>query len=295
MTPSSERPPPDQSRGVVAGVGRRPAAAAETTIANRRWWDAAADDYQAEHGEFLGGPDQARFVWGPEGLDEAAAQLLGPTATLDGATVLEVGCGAAQCARWLAGQGASAIAFDLSERQLSHAKRMNTAAGVDVRLMNADAAAIPLADASIDLACSAYGALPFVADSIGVLREVFRVLRPGGRFAFSVTHPLRWALPDDPGAGGLVIRSSYFDRTPYVEADADGLATYVEHHRTLGDRVRDVVGAGFALTDLVEPEWPADNPNSWGGWSPLRGRLIPGTAIFVCDKPHDRPCEEPGG
>jgi len=23
----------------------------------------------------------------------------------------------------------------------------------------------------------------------------------------------------------------------------------------------------------------------WGGWSPLRGALIPGTAIFVCEKP----------
>ena len=27
------------------------------------------------------------------------------------------------------------------------------------------------------------------------------------------------------------------------------------------------------------------NTSEWGGWSPLRGNLIPGTAIFVCDKP----------
>jgi SAM-dependent methyltransferase len=257
----------------------------ETVAANRRWWDAAADDYQAEHGEFLGGGDKARFIWGPDGLDEATAQLLGPTTSLAGRRVLEVGCGAAQCSRWLAAQGATTIGFDLSARQLGHAKRMNGGPGLAVRLIQADAQATPFADASFDLACSAYGALPFVADSAGVLREVFRVMRAGGRFAFSVTHPIRWVLPDDPGRAGLTISSSYFDRTPYVEADTEGRATYVEHHRTLGDRVREIVGAGFTLTDLIEPEWAADNPHTWGGWSPLRGQLVPGTAVFVCDKP----------
>ncbi len=36
-----------------------------------------------------------------------------------------------------------------------------------------------------------------------VMREVARVLRPGGRWVFSVTHPVRWAFPDDPGPAGL--------------------------------------------------------------------------------------------
>jgi SAM-dependent methyltransferase len=263
-------------------VSRRPAAADETVVANRRWWDAAADSYQAEHGDFLGSTGQPRFIWGPEGLDEATAGLLGPAARLRGCRVVEIGCGAAQCARWLAAQGASVLAFDLSRRQLEHGVRPGESG---VALVQADARRIPDADGSFDLACSAYGALPFVADSAVVLREVARVLRPGGRFAFSVTHPLRWALPDDPGTGGLTIASSYFDRTPYVESDADGRATYVEHHRTLGDRVREIVAAGLVVVDVVEPEWPAALESTWGGWSPLRGRLIPGTAIFVCDKP----------
>ena len=38
------------------------------------------------------------------------------------------------------------------------------------------------------------------------------------------------------------------------------------------------------LVDLVEPEWPAGLAEVWGGWSPLRGRVIPGTAIFVTVK-----------
>jgi hypothetical protein len=60
--------------------------------------------------------------------------------------------------------------------------------------------------------------------------------------------------------------------------------TYVEQHRTLGDRVRELVAAGFVLRDLVEPEWPEGHEEIWGQWSPLRGRLFPGTAIFVSDR-----------
>ena len=100
-----------------------------------------------------------------------------------------------------------------------------------------------------------------------------------------MTHPIRWCFPDDPGPGGLVAQTSYFDRRPYVEVDEDGTPTYVEHHRTLGDRVREIVAAGLVVDDLIEPEWPADHDRSWGQWSPLRGELIPGTAIFCTHKP----------
>ena len=255
---------------------RRDVDAAESARASRGWWDRNADAYQREHGDFLG---EARFVWGPEGLDEAEARLLGPAERLRGRRVLEVGAGAAQCARWLAAQGARPVAVDLSGRQLAHARRLGTRG---LSLVQAEAGRLPFAAESFDLACSSYGAVPFVADPLRVFREVHRVLRPGGRWVFSVTHPIRWAFPDEPGPAGLTVTASYFDRTPYVEQDARGRAVYVEHHRTLGDRVRDLVAAGFRLVDLVEPEWPEGNRQEWGGWSPLRGRLIPGTAVFVC-------------
>jgi hypothetical protein len=83
----------------------------------------------------------------------------------------------------------------------------------------------------------------------------------------------------------LVVAQSYFDRRPYVEIDEHGAATYVEHHRTVGDFVRAINAAGFVLGDLIEPEWPAEHTQEWGQWSPLRGRLFPGTAIFSCELP----------
>jgi hypothetical protein len=115
-----------------------------------------------------------------------------------------------------------------------------------------------------------------------VLGEVARVLRPGAPWVFSTSHPVRWAFPDDPGPAGLVADRSYFDRTPYAERDDAGGLLYAEHHRTLGDWVRLLVAAGFDLLDLVEPEWERDDQPTWGGWSALRGRLLPGTAVFRC-------------
>jgi SAM-dependent methyltransferase len=155
-----------------------------------------------------------------------------------------------------------------------------------VPLVQAGAERLPFRAGAFDLACSAFGAVPFVADPARVMAEVARVLRPGGRWVFAVNHPMRWMFSDDPGPDGLTVRQSYFDRTPYVEVDGAGVPTYVEHHRTLGDRIRDVVSAGLVLDDLIEPEWPEGRERVWGQWSPLRGELFPGTAIFVCHKPH---------
>jgi len=250
-----------------------------TVNANRRWWDAEADAYQAEHGEFLGDAD---FRWCPEGLRESEARLLG---TVSGLVVLEVGCGAGQCARWLVGQGAQVVAVDLSSAQLRHARALDARVGVRVpALLQADARALPLRDGAVDVACSAFGAVPFVVDSATVMREVARVLKPGGRWVFSVTHPMRWSFLDDPGPEGLRVVRSYFNRHPYVELDPEGRPIYVEQHRTLGDRVREIVAAGLRLLDVVEPEWPEGHTRIWGQWGPERGALMPGTAIYVTEK-----------
>ena len=269
----------DTSETGGAGVTRRAVTAAENVRASRRWWDADADAYQAEHGEFLGEVD---FRWCPEGLREADARLL---ADVRGRRVVEVGCGAAATARWLATEGAEVVALDLSAGKLRHAVEAASHSGVRVPLVQADATFLPLADQSFDIAYTAFGAVPFVNDSAAVMREVFRVLKPGGRWVFAVTHPMRWIFLDDPGEGGLVAIHSYFDRRPYVEYDERGTVTYVEHHRTVGDRVRELVAAGFVLTDIVEPEWPEENRQVWGQWSPLRGRIFPGTSIFCSIKP----------
>lgn len=232
--------------------------------ANRSWWDHDAADYHARHPGYLEG-----FHWCPEMLSEADARLLGDVRNLD---VLEIGCGSAPCSSWLARDGVGFVtAFDLSLNMLRHADGT-------VPLVQADAQTLPYLDDSFDVAFSAFGAFPFVPDVTPVLADVARVLRPGGRLVFSVTHPMRWIFPDDPA--GFEAQISYFERE-YIERDDEGRVTYAEFHRTFGDWVRALRAAGFVLLDVLEPEWPDSLTETWGQWSPERGAIFPGTAIFL--------------
>ncbi len=252
---------------------------ASAARANRRWWDDNAGEYLAEHGDFLGAAD---FRWCPEGLREADAGLLGD---VRGARVLEVGAGAAQCSRWLAGRGAEVLASDAAPGMVTRSRELDALTGASVPVLVADARALPLASGSMDVVFTAFGAIPFVPDPGRVHAEAARVLRPGGRWVFAVVHPARWMFPDDPAASGTTIARSYFDRRPYAELGRGGDVRYAEYHRTIGDHVADVVGAGLVLDAVVEPEWQDGNDEVWGGWGPVRGRLLPGTAIFSCHRP----------
>lgn len=255
----------------------------EFSAANRHWWDLDADDYHSRHPDYLGAHSPfGEFYWCPEMLHENNERLLGRPAELEGKYILEIGCGSAPCARWLAHDvpGAFVTGFDISMGMLRHAGTDH-----DAHLVQADATALPYADDSFDVVFSVFGAIPFVEDSAHLMREIARVTRPGGRFVFSITHPMRWIFLDDPGPAGLTAITSYFDRDGYVEEDEEtGEVTYAEQHRTMGARIGELVDAGFTLTRLIEPEWPEDLTQTWGQWSPLRGRLFPGTALFVATR-----------
>ncbi|CAI7981217.1 Methyltransferase type 11 [Frankia sp. Hr75.2] len=271
--------PSTDEQGTRPAYGYTEIDSAGARAANRHYWDSEAPSYYAEHGDFLGDVD---FCWSPEGLRESEARLLGDVA---GRVVLEVGCGGAQCSRWLAGQGATVVATDLSAGQLAQARALNDRTGVSVPLFQADAITLPVRSESVDIACSAFGAVPFVTDSAALMREVARALRPGGRWVFSTTHPFVWCLPDAPDANGLVVFHSYFDRRAYTEHSETGEPTYIEAHRTMGDRVREIIAAGLVLLDVIEPEWPEGHNRVWGQWGPLRGQFVPSTSIFVTAKP----------
>lgn len=245
--------------------------------ASIQYWNSAAAGYQAEHGQFLGGEQGVGFVWGPEGMSEAEAQLLGPTKGLAGKAILEIGCGGGQAGRWLAERGAKVTGIDISEAMLAYARR----GPAPLAVAAATATALPLRNQSFDIAFTSYGAIPFVADLLTLFQEAHRVLRPGGLWVYSTLHPIRWAFPDDPGWDGLKVTMPYFGATAYVERDDLGTPVYAEFHHPLAEQVNDLVAAGFRITRMVEPEWPEWNDQTWNGWSPLRGQYIPGTLIVA--------------
>lgn len=99
-------------------------------------------------------------------------------------TCLDVGCGGGYLGLALARRlpGLSLVFLDISPDGLERAARNAVQDGVAGRCRSllADAAAIPLPESSVDLVISR-GSLPFWADPVAGLREIYRVLAPGGQ------------------------------------------------------------------------------------------------------------------
>jgi len=120
-----------------------------------------------------------------------------------GNVVADLGCGHGGPGLWAAQQtGAALIGIDLSPAGIELARHRAAQLGLDrqARFLVGDLAATGLPDASCDAVMS-LDVLPFVPDKAAAAREVARILRPGGRFAFTTwerlsrpardNHPLR--------------------------------------------------------------------------------------------------------
>jgi SAM-dependent methyltransferase len=98
-----------------------------------------------------------------------------------GERVLDVGCGEGWFATELARAGVLVMGIDVAEEPLRRGRQRDD--GLDLRLVDADGP-WPLDDASFD-AVWAGETIEHVADTIGWLSEIRRVLRPGGRLLLS--------------------------------------------------------------------------------------------------------------
>ena len=275
--PAPGRPATSRPRGLSRCTRPAvPVSEAETQRANRREWDAYADEYQATHGEFL---RDVGFLWCPEGVDEADAHVLGEVAGRD---VLEVGCGAAQCARWLVTHGARPSASTSPSGSCSTPGASTTRAGVagPGGRRHGDRAAVRRRVVR-------RGVLGVRGAAVRAGR---RPRRRGDGPGAAAGRPVR-VLGDPPGALDACPTTrrarGWWSPAPTGTARRTSRrtttagSTYVEHHRTLGDWVGLLAGAGLRLTGLLEPEWPEGHDRVWGGWGPERGRLVPGTAILA--------------
>jgi SAM-dependent methyltransferase len=120
-----------------------------------------------------------------------------------GRVLADLGCGHGGPGLWAAQQtGATLIGIDLSPAGIELARRRAAQLGLAARarFTAGDLTATGLPDASCDAVMS-LDVLPFVPGKAAAVREVARILRPGGRFAFTtweqLTHPAT-SDDDDP-------------------------------------------------------------------------------------------------
>jgi len=165
-----------------------------------RFWDERAREnalfYVDDRVEY-GAPDAEAF-W--HGGNEALEQILLPlgAAVSSAETVVDIGCGVGRMTRALAGRAARVIAVDVSSEMLARARTYNSELD-NVEWIHGDGTTLaPLADESVDGCFShvVFQHLPDATMTLGYVREMGRVLRPGGWAAFVVsTDPTVHRLP----------------------------------------------------------------------------------------------------
>jgi hypothetical protein len=166
----------------------------------------------------------ARFLLGdsfhPGGAELTArlgrALFVGPDAT-----VLDVACGRGASALQLARElGCTVVGIDLAAGNVTAATRLADEAGLRarVRFLHGDAEALPLADASVDGVLSECALCTF-PDKRAAVREIARVLCPGGRFALSDVTTLPKRLPPELRTAQAWV-ACVADARPLVEISA---------------------------------------------------------------------------
>ena len=175
-----------------------------------------------------------------------------------GPLTIDVGCGEGRVTRDLQEIGHRVVGIDGSETMAAAAREADPSG----EYLVADAAELPFPDGHADLAV-AFMSLMDVDDMSAAVREVARVLEPGGRLALAVVHPINSAHdvdrehPDDR----LVLTEDYFDRRRYsdfIERD-DVKMTFESRHFTLQDYFEALLGAGLqveAVREIGDPQHP---------------------------------------
>ncbi len=117
-----------------------------------------------------------------------AAALARFAAIAPGQAVLDVACGTGVVAVTAAQAGARVQALDLAPALLERARHNAALAGVAIEFTEGDVEALPYADASFDVVVSQFGHMFGPRPEI-TIAEMLRVLKPGGRIAFSTWPP----------------------------------------------------------------------------------------------------------
>ncbi len=193
-------------------------------------------------------------------LDPATLELI---ADISGKRVLDAGCGEGRFARMLAEHGARVTGIDLSTKmiELAREEENERPLGIDYHVADmADLSLLPSREFDVAVA---YLSLFDVRDYESAIREVARVLKPRGRFVFSVSHPC--FLTPDSGWETNVANSfrdkdrlfwkvdNYFPAREIEVKIWPTASPITNYHRPLSDYAHSLRDAGFLIRDIAEP------------------------------------------
>ena len=180
-----------------------------------------------------------------------------------GRRTVDVGCGEGRLTRDLEALGHQVIGIDGSPSLVAAARALDPA--MDIRL--GDAAALPVESGCTDLAV-AFMSLHDIDDMPGAVREIARILEPGGRLCLAIVHPLNSAGRFDGRANSapFTIAGDYLGTFAYSDtAERNGLEmTFHSRHRPIESYFLALEEAGFVVEALREPAVPEHDIHSPG-------------------------------
>ncbi|SLN74285.1 Demethylmenaquinone methyltransferase [Roseovarius albus] len=166
-------------------------------------------------------------------------------------TALDLCCGHGNVAAGLVKAGAHVTGLDFSPAMLTMAQ----AAVPEARFLEGDAMALNFEDQSFDAVTIGFG-MPHVPDPPRVVAEARRVLRPGGRLAFSV-----WCGPEVDTALGYVFDAIGQHGSPEIALPpGPGANDYADP--TLAFPVLEAAGFTDCAQSVVASEWHVDDPGA---------------------------------
>ncbi len=205
--------------------------------------------------------------------------------------LLDLGCGGGQTSIFFAEQGAIVTGVDFSKRQIDFArilakkKRTNKVLFQQGNMENLSM----FKDCSFDLVNSSH-TIHYVKNIQRCFNEIFRVLKPKGKFVFSVSHPLNHIVEKENDQ--FVIKRSYFQKGRYRwdwEYPAEGLkySMYL-FIRKVDDYFIALRKSSFIIEDLLEPKTYLDKNSPWREQNSSKEEMIPGALIFGAKKPSQK-------
>ena len=217
-------------------------------------WARMAEWYDVKQGD-------AGDFWHRTLIDPAFLRVVGD---VGGNRVLDLACGNGYLSRRFARAGAKVVAVDASAPIIQRARAREDREPLGIEYHVTDAVHLNmLKPASFDLvACNM--ALMDIEDAEGAIREAARVLRSGGRFVASLSHP---CFDQGPTSTWLLerffrtttvsrkiarYREPFADEIPW-EISPGQILTTTGYHRPLSWYARVIREAGFQIRSLEEP------------------------------------------